>query len=316
MAHYRLVNPNLVVPLDLLTLSWLVYDLDPTRLAMNSKTPRADRLISVIVTTPVYFAFIQQDRILSLFTVILTAILFVVSTVHTNNSIDFAKLRGSTYRQLESVKMAHASVDPNYTRKRAIIFGGLLKTSTVKLMTFGEVVLFRIFAAFCGMIILAFFFVVVQFLGPLIFITGPLIIATNLARLGRDGLQAILRRGPLGFVIKAWSFTDQAEQFFSRRVVRLMLAPRGLFYFWEFVISLIFGAVAIGVFGSFLLGQNTPYLLSILVLLSLGYLPAFVFPAYLSLSLINFLYRQKDAKLPSHPSVWLAYSIGTFPFYF
>lgn len=255
--------------------------------------------------------------------VIVTCFLFAQTQM--TKLIEPEKLHGALRRRLEAAERKNLLEDADYPRKKAILFWGLIKVKETEMLTLGDVVLLPITAAFFGLLLIVYSLTLASEFGPLLLIETIAIVALNLVRLGKTRIRNLLRIGPIRLLEETWSATNRVEEGFSKRIIRLLRRPYGLLYFWGLVASTVFAGAAVYVFGSFvtvgasmvlgLRNQDAPLLTSTLILINFGYLPAFLFPAYLSLSMIRFTYDRGAPKLPKYPLLWLTYSILTLSFF-
>ncbi len=325
LAYFLGTNQNLLVPFDIAALCWLVYDTNIPRLIIGYSLPRVTAFPFIIGATCAYSALLigRPELTYPVLAAILICFFFALALI--NKSIEPERLHGSLKKRLEAAEKKNLLLDADYPRKRAILFWGLITMQEKQMVILGDVLLLPVVTAFFGLVLIVYLLSLASTLGPLLLIETAAIVVLNLLRLGKMRIRRLLHGGPLRFLVETWSATDRVEEGFSKRIIRVLRRPHGLLYFWGLVASCIFALVAVYVFGTFVtitasmaLGMRTPdlaLLISILILLNVGYLPAFLFPAFLSISMIRFTYDRGAPKLPKYPLLWLAYSIIMLSFF-
>jgi hypothetical protein len=325
IAYLLGTNSSYLLPFDIAALVWLIYDINVPRLILGYDLPPVTASPFIVASACSYVGLTsgRSELTYPAMAVIITCFLFAL--VQLNKFIEPEKLHGSLRGRLEASERKNLLEDSDYPRKKAILFWGLIKIKEAEMLTLGDVLLLPVTAAFFGLLLIVYALTLASKFGPLLLIETIVIVALNFLRLGKTRIRKLLRMGPTRFLVEAWSATDRVEEGFSKRIIRLLRKPYGLLYFWGLIASTVFAVAAVYVFGSFVtvgasvvLGmrnRDALRLISTLVLLNFGYLPAFLFPVYLSLSMIRFTYDRGSPQLPRYPLLWLTYSILTLSFF-
>jgi len=313
-SYLGMIAHEVLFPLDLVAVSWLVFNLDVPHLAAGEFFKPIQRLPSIIFALTSYLGWRSIEISYAPIVIVILALSLVGSLAALNHFINWENARPRLRNRLRAVLEANRRVDPLFEKKRAVVFWGLISAKETTLVTVMDVLLRPVFAVYFGLLGLTLVIAVLDQLVPAVLIITPVLVFWGFSKTRWPSAT----RNPFRFLLSVWKLKDRVEEQLSRGILRLFFNPFGFLSFFVLFFCILYALAGLFVIGSFtwtLLSdlQHSPMTkLSLIVLIISGFLPVFVFPGYVGFCLLlSAAGAARTVRLPAHPYSFLAYCIIT-----